>query len=407
MKSSRFDKLLSDATLSENERDTILGSEAFAILDQWVFSTLESTEHPGEQEQFFRNLFGSHYRPHSSVSKKMLKKYYAFLDLISQKTWYEKVPSPDRRKLGNLLKTDFSLTSLMYLDDTHKSYPLLKALLYLPFERLQEQFGDYILLWLFLGHRIINERYDELKDFLKSESLFLPPVVGFEMFERAKRALRRTIWDDSMFTIMRLYQLYAELPAFLADEGSQALISRSYKHQSEPMPAWYELKLILPKYPEWGKAQDRWDKQLWENVFDLFLDTPLAVSVFYQDAPLALVWFEFGKNNKLVIKQIQWIRPIVTSESRPKKKKRTWHALHKIEWKKLLKDTVLRIAQVYGFEDVVIQSAQNNGRTKPYHVDGNVHLPEEKAIKIYDDFALAEWFIFEEKDNNYHLKIEK
>lgn len=123
----------------------------------------------------------------------------------------------------------------------------------------------------------------------------------------------------------------------------------------------------------------------------IYLDGPIAIVLTYDSEPLAVIAGLVDRENRLMITQFQGISSVALlqeSESRLITKTVNvplWE-LEPIEWKKYLLSVFVKIGGAFGIREVGIQSAANNRWTKPDE-KGEIHLPMERAEKIYDNFA--------------------
>ena len=113
----------------------------------------------------------------------------------------------------------------------------------------------------------------------------------------------------------------------------------------------------------------------------VYLDVPMALSLFWNDAPAAVAGILPVSPETLVIYQLQGVKPVIINEERKELSKGATWGLEPLDWKKLLVESVLHVAGEFGFTKVGIQSGYDNVWRK---CGG---LPLERALAIYDKTA--------------------
>lgn len=227
-------------------------------------------------------------------------------------------------------------------------------------------------------------------------------------------------------------------------------------HWRDDIWAWYELKYgfyWLDK--EWNEIPE--EKNLWitwfkkkvdelnvpytsldrDSLYDdkgnyidaswkeycVYIDSPSGISLFYKNEPVAIISFYIRNWNELFINQIQRISY--------KKYDKYWRyvgldhlkILDKVDRENFLYGIVESLAPKYWISRIIIQWSKNNKWTKEHEIDGStlyyqkyfesrdsylddgkekrVHLSQDIAKKIYDNFALELWFALDNKWNYY------
>ena len=145
-----------------------------------------------------------------------------------------------------------------------------------------------------------------------------------------------------------------------------------------------------------------------DTYYPFYLDAPISLALMYKGNPTAVIAAYVDTGSSLVVNEIQAVRPhistVVDSKVEYKKLSSNKWELEPLDWQKFLIDSLARIAAMHGIQKIGIQSAVNNRWTKPE--DGEVHLPLERAEKIYDQLALSLGMkpIY---NRNYEMDIEK
>ena len=147
--------------------------------------------------------------------------------------------------------------------------------------------------------------------------------------------------------------------------------------------------------------------------YDVYLDSPSWVALFYKGSPLASMCFFVRNWNEIFINQIQK----VVHYEYDRYGRRIWKHYSKevnnIDWKNILYNVIVNLAKKYNFSRIIIQWWENNRRIKEISEDyetyyfrnyasiddsipkknkWKVHLDPEIARRIYDVFAEWLWF---------------
>ena len=179
----------------------------------------------------------------------------------------------------------------------------------------------------------------------------------------------------------------------------------------------------------WAEVLDRDDDSLYELdengdkklvdaswiMYDVYLDSPSWVALFYKGSPLASMCFFVRNWNEIFINQIQ---KVVYYEY-DRYGRRIWKHYSKevnnIDWKNILYNVIVNLAKKYNISRIIIQWWENNRWIKEIYEDyetyyfknnksswldesipkknkGKIHLDPEIAHRIYDVFAESLWF---------------
>ena len=149
--------------------------------------------------------------------------------------------------------------------------------------------------------------------------------------------------------------------------------------------------------------------------YDVYLDSPSWVALFYKGSPLASMCFFIRNWNEIFINQIQK----VVHYEYDRYGRRIWKHYSKevnnIDWKNILYNVIVNLAKKYNISRIIIQWWENNrwikeisedyetnyfrskihiwhDETIPKKNKGKIHLDPEIACKIYDVFAESLWF---------------
>jgi len=157
----------------------------------------------------------------------------------------------------------------------------------------------------------------------------------------------------------------------------------------------YSLSVINTKTNKsYGECQEWGRKQVGKKRFEVYLDTPIAISLMYQGLPNALVGVTINEPSTLSIHQLQGVRPNIPGG----KTGGSW-ALIPLDWKKMLVETVELLADQLRFKELSIQSGKNNTWYK-----GGLSL--KKSAEIYDQTAERLGF-YQKKDQNWYKTLRR
>ena len=121
---------------------------------------------------------------------------------------------------------------------------------------------------------------------------------------------------------------------------------------------------------------------------DIFLDTPIGITLIYKDKPNAVVSFIPKDKNILMIHQLQGVMPKIYNE----KGEFTGKLMHsrglpRLDWQRLLVELSSFVAYTMGYEKIGIKSGYNNKWV-------NAHLMNlHNAVRKYDKVAKRLGFV--------------
>lgn len=139
-------------------------------------------------------------------------------------------------------------------------------------------------------------------------------------------------------------------------------------------------------------------------VFDIYLDIPTAIGLFYDAIPQALAGFLATDPETLLVYQLQGVRPEIVDKHNCSIGYGSSWGLEPLDWKKLLVDCAENLARSVGFGRLGIRSGYHNGWTKKVNPDGTPKFPLQRALAIYDGTAERLGFT-QEEDKNWYRPI--
>lgn len=148
--------------------------------------------------------------------------------------------------------------------------------------------------------------------------------------------------------------------------------------------------------------------------YDVYLDSPSWVALFYKGSPLASMCFFVRNWNEIFINQIQKVVHYEYDRYGRCIWKHYSKEVDNIDWKNILYNVIVNLAKKYNISRIIIQWWENNRWIKEIYEDyetdyfgsisiwhdesipkknkGKIHLDPEIARKIYDVFAESSWF---------------
>jgi len=318
-----------------------------------------------------------------------------------------------REKLGDkvdidmsyYIGKDYSIDDLAELVDNNpfsfesiSTYPykveLAYVLVFYGIENVSHDFGKGALAFI-VKNLDCDHSYDIIPKQVKTR-LSTSGLFDFKLFDVARSAFRLT--NDSLNKvddyIMKNYELLDKVRNIDYSNFEDLILKNSLVNISDKRMADYSVETAIPltaggRHPAWSTFDS--------NVcYDVFIDGIFGSMLKYKDKPAAIVSFKF-ENNYLKMTQFQGLNPYLIAGISWRKIKKddiprgTSRGLVVMNHKDFLFDLGCFVADELE-ENIAIQSAHNNKWTKP-DCDGKIHLPLDKAIKIYDDFAKEKGFI--------------
>jgi hypothetical protein len=135
----------------------------------------------------------------------------------------------------------------------------------------------------------------------------------------------------------------------------------------------------------WGKKRFSCSKHI--KLYDLWLDAPVAVSLFYKREPAAVASFFPFDDRTLMINQLQGVSPNKYDENKILKGKFKARGLAVLDWQKLLVDIVLGVGYDFNYDFVAIRGANNHPDAFLDDYASADDLSFSRALKMYDGVA--------------------
>ena len=132
----------------------------------------------------------------------------------------------------------------------------------------------------------------------------------------------------------------------------------------------------------------------WDNTYNkkgnkkynLYLDAPIGIGLFYKKEPNAIISFNSLNKNTIMIRQLQGIKPKKIAASGKTIGRSSSRGLVVLDWQKLLVNIVEYIGYKLNCIQIGMLNSNNIPSTKP--VCGKINLSLKEAITKYDDVAL-------------------
>ncbi len=123
---------------------------------------------------------------------------------------------------------------------------------------------------------------------------------------------------------------------------------------------------------------------------DIFLDTPIGITLIYKDKPNAVVSFIPKDKNTLMIHQLQGVMPKIYDKEGKFTGEYKWHSrgLFGLDWQKLLVELCIAVAKEEGYNKIGIRSGYNN---RWLNEKGGIKI--KGALKKYDSVAKRLGFV--------------
>ena len=289
--------------------------------------------------------------------------------------------------------TNFSVETLD-LCPSDQVTSLSLALGHLPEKVLMNEFGRDAFVWSLINFPYMR-RSAELSRFLCKTS-----GTNLDLLEQQRLYARNVFARSQASSVIHGYDLVSDLknkdvsdidlPKLLrlsTDEGAKL---------SNEKISRYSLAVFSPREPKLFYGYERtWGNEVIGNRwYTVYLDAPIGIGLMYEGIPSAVVSFGIGDESpeSLMIHQLEGIRPHLLGEKTsdggiPVIGREQTRGLSPLDFRRLLVNLVEEIATQSGFTQVIVKSGHNNKWTREKYSDGAVHLPLERALKIYDDTA--------------------
>ena len=422
----------------------------------------ESVERLSEEEKIWTLAFWEEYKPDFSYEKFFLNIKSKFYDNGIRILRYEFDDDEIFLELFYLLKNNWFKVNIWFLESLNDKQKKYLSLLFLNkfYNQLDWKpwMGKSLFIWFCRWElKLYKENYIDVNKLNEISKNF----KGFNLtfFRQAYDCLIKE-WERNIYHIINEYNLIKNL-----DEDIKLLDVATKLDLWKGFSLWvFHLRWKEPWcWPEnfwWYKELDKngndtWFKDVWwKKVLDewgdnyrildrnhfssykdaswvfynVFLDSPTWIALFYKNRPVACISFFIKNWNELFINQIQKVPCYEYDKYGRRIWKRYSSSINGIDWKNILYNVVLNLAEKYDIARIVIQWWKNNKRIKVMYEDyeteyfkkknkslerewslppknkWKVHLDPEIAKRIYDVFAESLWF-FQNSNWNWVKEI--
>jgi len=280
-----------------------------------------------------------------------------------------------------------------------------------PFEELNSNFDENILVWIWSNIRYSDKKdlfLKEMKNHLQFDVISLNNALFSTMLE-----LKGVISNSVLST----YNLIEYTKSVQDKINIEEIIDRNIiidcdsKKRMEIINSFN----VIPLYWMDGKFDRLFHNFLdlkTGNLYDLFLDGPSGIALTYDCLPCALTSYYSPDENTMMIVQFQGVRPKINKKTINALGKEIFieeelsstRKLNYISWDKVLFEIDEEISRTVNFSKMGIISAKNHAF---YGKDffGKIHMDEEIGYRRYDMFAEKMNFK-QRKDGNWYKHIK-
>ncbi len=276
---------------------------------------------------------------------------------------------------------------------------LLTLLSYLPSNAIVDELGQDALIWAWVKCPEDNEIRKSFAKGIENHTDF-----NIKTLRKAYVASRRFCNIDNTSTVVKNHQLISELRKTIQGIYLQKILKSHAKPGvvlSDKRMSDYSLDTLHTQdISTSGWAKDWSEKSLNSKHFDIFLDSPIGISLMYKKEPNALVAVHCRDKETLFINQLQGVRPNKTNEKGESIDSWKLHSrgLMVLEWEKLLVTICEEVAKQFNLKSIAIQGQKNNHW---------IH-DSKKALKRYDETAKQLGYVKQGDKNWYkHLSVKK
>jgi hypothetical protein len=278
----------------------------------------------------------------------------------------------------------------------------------LPAEKVYENFGEKILFWTAL--KTYYERTNDSACY-GIENVF----HGKEKdIENMRLCLWQRFWNSKSEDSFNLWKVYHKIDKNFTENYNlignlKNNLRKDCKISEEKLNKYFLEPLKIKSNSVW-KAEKWYRTFLNENEgYSIHLESPASIGLMKNNEPCAFVSFIPTSSKTLLINAFQGVNKRIfggeIALERKVIKTIPQTGLSPFYWKKVLFDVSFEFAKENNFSKIGVQSGYNNMWTKPYKHDGKIHLPLEKALKIYDEFAESIG-MKQGKDKNWYMGID-
>lgn len=302
------------------------------------------------------------------------------------------VPSLDEALKSTV---DIESSDSMYLDaHPHKS-SLALLLGHIPIKFIIDKFGEESAIWTY-----IHFPYGREKPLKELSSL---NVCDPKRMQKSRLSEWQLHFDNDTRNIIDLYSLITYVNDGFCKKDIKGLLSKHWKQEfSNDTISRYSIHPLNTQkdYPRSLDDLYSGEKKNHEWI-SLYLDAPIGIGLFHDDVPIAAASY-MTRNDSLMIYQMQGIRVEIVKYFKIVSKKHT-RALMPIHWKEFFLELSTSLAKEQSLSHIGIRSGHNNLWTKPDN-DGNIHLPIDRALSVYDKFAASNGFT-QAEDKNWYKRL--
>jgi len=294
---------------------------------------------------------------------------------------------------------DFSMQAL---DEYQHHLNLAMVLAHLPAEVIHIELGDDALMWTWVKYPYSTQK-DVVAEGIQRvtgrdpERIEKARLTAWQLLQTSKAGLVKSIYDLNEQVLGGITETI-DLPNFL-QRNAKSGVKLSPKRLNN-----YSLDPLTTEGTNSHGYEITWEaenNQDGDKRFSIYLDSPVGLTLTYKGEPNAVVGFFPNDFDTVMVYQLQGVRPTkIGADGKPIGKSSS-RGLMPLNWQKLLVDVIEHIGQKLGYEQIGIQSGDNNSWTKPYGREGEIHLPLEEALKRYDGVAQKLGFQQAENKNWY------
>ncbi len=271
-----------------------------------------------------------------------------------------------------------------------------------PAEVIYKSFGNDILIWIWMNNIYCKKDYLSGTETINGNNP--------ELMEKA----RLIVWQHmqpnyNVETVKAVYELNQNIFNGIANSIDLDTILRNNVKDNIQLsdkrlkdysfvPLMIDGDCFIGHDINWGK---KWNNK--DRYFSMYLDAPMGLALAYKNEPNAMIGICPNDKDTIMIYQIQGVRGEKIVKN--KREKIPSRGLVPINWQNILVDVVSEIGCKLNFTKIGIQSGRNNTWTNPNNGMGGAHLPMEKALNIYDEFAKKIGFE-QGKNGNWYKSIK-
>lgn len=294
-----------------------------------------------------------------------------------------------------------------YAQDLILSGALAGLIARIPNREPIQTLGPVPVVWAAL----VLRSFDSGASFRLSDELAKSRGIDREIVAQAFAAASRTSAKDPD-RAMRVIDFMAGQERFLESADVPGLVAKYWKGAplKQEVLDRYQLRPLrlrdstAPSGTErkWGARMRMGAADSDVRIYDVYLDSPIAMGLFYMGEPNAILSAHLSDRNGLLISQIQGVRAFRKEANGDEISCNSW-GLSKLDWVPLMIEVAAQESSAAGFSSLGIQGAVNNlwvhERWRVGPLAGKPKLPVEIARARYDDNAERLGFSYERSGN--------